>query len=154
VERLKYSGGYLDTMKTWELAERGFVDEFKGTEKMAYGNPGYDLLLPEGMFSGREVDVKSALCSCLSMKRDYISWIFLITWKKFPDFFMFVAFDDDYARIPKHLWMIPARVVWDASHGKKRFVINETNSDLSRFKKYELDVFGLINRCKHIESGN
>lgn len=139
-------------MKTWELAEYGLVGEFEGTEKMIYGNPGYDLLLPENLFHGRKVDVKSALSCCLSMKRDYLSWVFLIKWKKFPDYFMFVAFDDDYSRKPRHLWMIPARVVWEMAHGKKRFVINDNEEDSAKFGIYEMDVSGLANRCEHIKN--
>ena len=132
-------------MKTWELAEYAMIGEVKGIQKMIAGNPGYDLLLPDG----KTISVKSAISRCLASRNEFLSWHFVLRWRVIPDYFAFVAFD--YDQNPLHIWWFPSEILAKLISYKRNFVINGSESDLSKWKEYERPVNGLADRCKYIK---
>lgn len=121
------------------VAERLLSKVFKNVQRMPQGNPGYDFICGKGF----KIDVKS---TCLGNIRN--NWGFHIRRNQEAEYFLCLAFDNRKDLNPKHIWLIPGRVL---NHLTTASI---SKSTLDKWSEYELtdkldDVLACCDTLKH-----
>lgn len=111
------------------ISENGVADIYKGSQKMPYYNPGYDIICPKGY----KIDVKA------SALNPYNTFKFHINKNMIADYFVLVGFNNIIDLRPLHLWVIKS------GDDVRGHIMNDINSltitneprFLGAFSKYE-----------------
>lgn len=111
------------------IAENGITKIFQGSQKMPYGNPGYDIICPKGY----KIDVKATTLN------PYNNFIFHIGRNMTADYFILVAFDNIIELKPLHIWIIKSDENIEGSLMKNldSLTITDELYCLDLYKKYE-----------------
>lgn len=118
------------------IAEQVLAKIFKNTQRMPFGNIGFDFICNNGY----KIDVKSSATGYRG------SWQFQIGKNTIADYFLCMAFDDRKDLIPVHLWLIPGK---DVNHNKG---IQISKSTIQRWAKYEQPIDKVIECCNEMKN--
>ena len=134
------SSGYNGGSKTnknctnWlgKRAELILMSMFDHVERMSYHNKGYDFKC--GL--DYKIDAKSAC-----YMKDYNIWRFHIKQNIIADYFLCLAFDNRNDLNPKHVWLIPGKIV---NHLK---LLSIPESKIDKWVKYEQPLNKIVACC-------
>lgn len=112
------------------VAERVLEKVFKNVKRMPNNNPGFDFICNKGY----KIDIKSA-CLHFPKNRKNPYWHFNIEKNHIAHYFLCIAFDNRKDLNPKHIWLIPNKILRD----KNTFAIVNTEKILSKWEQYELN---------------
>lgn len=122
------------------VAEQVLSKVFEDVKRMPDRNPGYDFICNKG----KKIDVKSACIYKSKYNKNH--WSFNIKQNTSADYFLCIAFDNRKDLNPLHLWLIPG------SRVNKRAGIGITESTLSRWDEYKLDISKALACCNSMKS--
>lgn len=125
----------------YHISETVLSHVFKNVTRMPITNPGYDFTCSRN----KKIDVKSSCICKRSVGPEY--WQFTIKRNQIPDYFILLAFDNLENLNPKHIWLVPSKLI----NSKLIIYIGNTNKSIRKWSKYELPIDKTKECCSHMK---